>query len=134
LLALGVQPERWVAGVAGVPVADYLAAYEDEMEPLRAYDRALFGGSPQDVPDAYRDSSPISYIDRVRAPVLILAGENDPRCPIRQIDNYLDLLAERGARYAIYRYEAGHGSMVVDERLRQLACEIGFVRGVLDAD
>ncbi|MET0965094.1 MAG: prolyl oligopeptidase family serine peptidase [Nakamurella sp.] len=133
LLALGVQPERWAAGVAGVPVADYVAAYEDEMEPLRAYDRALCGGSPQDVPDAYRDSSPNSYIDRVRSPVLILAGENDPRCPIRQIDNYLDLLAERDVRYALYRYDAGHGSMVVAERMRQVACEIAFVRDVLQA-
>ncbi|HEY5880010.1 MAG TPA: prolyl oligopeptidase family serine peptidase, partial [Nakamurella sp.] len=97
LLALGAQPERWAAGVAGVPVADYVAAYEDEMEPLRAYDRALFGGSPQDAPDAYRDSSPLTWVEHVRAPVLVLAGENDPRCPIRQIDNYLDALAARRA-------------------------------------
>ena len=44
LLAVGTQPERWAAGIAGVPVADYLAAYVDEMEQLRAFDRALFGG------------------------------------------------------------------------------------------
>jgi dienelactone hydrolase len=131
LLGLGVQPDRWAAGVAGVPVADYVAAYEDEMEPLRAYDRALFGGSPREVPEKYRDSSPLTYVDHVRAPLLVLAGENDPRCPIRQIDNYLDALAARGARYAVYRYDAGHGSMVVDERLRQCACEIAFVRGIL---
>ena len=131
LLGMGVQPERWAAGVAGVPVADYVAAYEDEMEPLRAYDRALFGGSPREVPDKYRDSSPLTYVDRVRAPLLVLAGENDPRCPIRQVDNYLDALAARGARYAVYRYDAGHGSMVVDERLRQCACEIAFVRDIL---
>ncbi len=131
LLGIGVQPDRWAAGIAGVPVADYVAAYEDEMEQLRAYDRALFGGSPQDLPDAYRDSSPLTYVDGVRVPVLILAGENDPRCPIRQIENYLDALADRGARHALYRYDAGHGSMVVDERLRQLSCEIGFVREVL---
>ncbi len=131
LLALGIQPERWAAGVAGVPVADYVAAYEDEMEPLRAYDRALFGGSPREVPEKYRDSSPLTYVDRVRAPVLVLAGENDPRCPIRQIDNYLDALAARRARYAVYRYDAGHGSMVVDERLRQCSCEIAFVRDIL---
>jgi len=131
LLAVGVQPDRWAAAVAGVPVADYVAAYQDEMEPLRAYDRALFGGSPQDVPDAYRDSSPLTYVDQVRVPVLVLAGENDPRCPIRQIDNYLDALADRGGRYAVYRYDAGHGSMVVAERLRQLACEIAFVREAL---
>lgn len=131
LLALGVQPERWVAGVAGVPVADYPAAYEDEMEPLRAYDRALFGGSPDEVPDAYRDSSPLTWVAAVRAPVLVLAGENDPRCPIRQVDNYLDALAARGARHAVYRYDAGHGSGVMAERIRQLACEIAFVRDIL---
>jgi dipeptidyl aminopeptidase/acylaminoacyl peptidase len=132
LLALGTQPDRWTAGVAGVPVADYVAAYEDEMEPLRAYDRALFGGSPGDVPDAYRDSSPLTWVDRVRAPVLVLAGENDPRCPIRQIENYLDALAARGASYAVYRYDAGHGSGVMTERIRQLACEIAFVRDALE--
>ena len=81
LLALGTQPERWAAGVAAVPVADYVAAYEDEMEPLRDFDRALFGGSPEEVGDLYRECSPITYIDKVRAPVLVLAGENDPRCP-----------------------------------------------------
>ena len=37
----------------------------------------------------YRAASPLTYVDAVRAPVLVLAGENDPRCPIRQIDNYL---------------------------------------------
>jgi dipeptidyl aminopeptidase/acylaminoacyl peptidase len=132
LLGLGTQPERWAVGIGGVPVADYLQAYEDEMEPLRAYDRALFGGSPQEVPEAYTDSSPLTYVDAVVAPLLVLAGENDPRCPIRQIDTYLDALSARGARYAQYRYDAGHGSMVVQERIRQVACELAFARSALD--
>ncbi|GGS17355.1 MULTISPECIES: S9 family peptidase [Actinokineospora] len=126
LLALGTQPERWAAGVAAVPVADYLAAYEDEMEPLRAFDRALFGGSPDEVRERYVESSPITYVDQVRAPVLVLAGENDPRCPIRQIDNYLDRLAERGVPYETYRYDAGHGSLVVAETIKQSAIEVYF--------
>ena len=89
LLGLGTYPERWALGLAGVPVADYVAAYEDEMEGLKAFDRSLFGGSPEEVPEKYRDASPLTYVDAVRAPVLILAGENDPRCPIRQIENYV---------------------------------------------
>lgn len=133
LLALGTQPELWAAGVAGVPVADYLAAYADEMEPLRAFDRALFGGSPEQVPDRYHESSPLSYVDQVRAPVLIVAGSNDPRCPIRQIDNYLDRLATRAARYEVYRYDAGHGSLVTAETVKQTSIEIHFAqRNVLD--
>ncbi|MGX7823487.1 prolyl oligopeptidase family serine peptidase [Actinokineospora sp. 24-640] len=126
LLALGTQPQRWAAGVAGVPVADYLAAYEDEMEPLRAFDRALFGGSPEDMRERYVECSPITYVDQVRAPVLVLAGENDPRCPIRQIDNYLERLAARGVPYETYRYDAGHGSLVVAETIKQSAIEVYF--------
>lgn len=128
LLALGAQPSRWACGVAGVPVADYAAAYEDEMEPMRAYDRALFGGSPTEKPAAYEDSSPLSWAAYIGVPVLIFAGENDPRCPIRQVDNYLDALQRLGKDYAVYRFNAGHGSMVVEERIRQVAAEVAFVR------
>jgi pimeloyl-ACP methyl ester carboxylesterase len=131
LLALGTQPQRWAAGVAGVPVADYVTAYADEMEPLRAFDRALFGGSPKEIPEVYSTSSPISYAADVRAPVLVLAGENDPRCPIRQIDNYLARLAELGKPYHSYRYDAGHGSLVVAETIRHVAAEVAFVREIL---
>ena len=133
LLALGTQPQRWAAGVAGIPVADYVTAYADEMEPLRAFDRALFGGSPEEIPDVYTASSPITYAAQVRAPVLVLAGENDPRCPIRQVDNYLARLAELGKPFSSYRYDAGHGSLVVAEALRHVAAEVAFVREVLAA-
>jgi dipeptidyl aminopeptidase/acylaminoacyl peptidase len=126
LLALGTQPERWTAGIAEVPVADYLAAYEDEMEGLRAYDRALFGGSPDEVHDVYVRSSPITYVDAVAAPVLIVAGANDPRCPIRQIDNYLTQLDEQGKQHEVYRFDAGHGSLVIEETIRQVEVALDF--------
>ena len=128
LLAAGTQPERWAGALAGVPVAVYLTAYADEMEQLRAFDRALFGGSPADRPDTYRASSPLTYVDAVAAPVLVLAGENDPRCPIRQVDNYLDALAARGATYEVSRFDAGHGSLVVAETMRHAATEVAFAR------
>lgn len=126
LLALGTQADRWAAGIAAIPIADYAAAYEDEMEQLRAFDRALLGGPPTTVPEAYRRSSPITYVDAVAAPVLVLAGNNDPRCPVRQVENYLDRLAGSGIPYEFYRYDAGHGSLVVTEIVRQVAIAVGF--------
>jgi dipeptidyl aminopeptidase/acylaminoacyl peptidase len=131
LLALGTQPERWAAGIAVVPVADYHAAYADEMEPLRAFDRALFGGSPEEVPEVYRRASPLTYVDAVAAPLLLVAGENDPRCPLRQVENYLAALEERGADYEVYRYDAGHGSLVTAETIRQTALEVSFAQRAL---
>ena len=48
LLGLGVQPGRWAVGIGIVPIGDYVAAFEDEMEPLKRYDAALFGGTPKE--------------------------------------------------------------------------------------
>ncbi|MGN6687626.1 MAG: prolyl oligopeptidase family serine peptidase [Actinomycetales bacterium] len=126
LLGLGTQPDAWALGIAAVPVADYVAAYEDEMEGLQAFDRSLFGGSPEEVPERYEASSPLTYVDAVRAPVLVLVGENDPRCPVRQVDNYLKALEQRDRPHEVYRFDAGHGSLVVDERIRQVRAELAF--------
>src|SRR4051794_2595618 len=126
LLGLGTQPGAWAVGIAAVPVADYPTAYADEMEALKSLDRTLFGGSPDEVPERYRASSPLTYVEEVTAPVYISAGTNDPRCPIRQIDNYVERLRARGAVHEVYRYDAGHGSLVVDERIKQVKLELDF--------
>ncbi|GHF62345.1 peptide hydrolase [Streptomyces mashuensis] len=133
LLGLGTQPEAWAVGVAAVPVADYVTAYHDEMEALKALDRTLLGGTPEEVPERYAASSPLTYVDDVRAPVYISAGVNDPRCPIRQVENYVERLERRGHPHEVYRYDAGHGSLVVDERIKQLRMEIAFAERHLPA-
>ncbi|MEU5159138.1 prolyl oligopeptidase family serine peptidase [Streptomyces sp. NPDC020875] len=131
LLGLGTQPEAWALGLAAVPVADYVTAYHDEIEALKAMDRTLLGGTPEEVPERFEASSPLTYVDAVRAPVYISAGVNDPRCPIRQVENYVDRLAARGAVHEVYRYDAGHGSLVVEERIKQVAMEIAFAEAHL---
>ncbi|MEZ0064357.1 acetyl esterase/lipase [Streptacidiphilus sp. MAP12-20] len=133
LLGLGVQPDAWALGLAAVPVADYVTAYHDEMEALKAMDRTLVGGTPEEVPDRYAASSPLTYVDEVTAPVYISAGVNDPRCPIRQIDNYVAALEKQGKTHEVYRYDAGHGSLVVEERIKQLRLELDFVARHLQA-
>ena len=126
LLGLGVQPERWSLGIGIVPIGDYVAAFEDEMEPLKRYDAALFGGGPGEVPDSYRRSNPLTYIDRVRVPMFLVVGQNDPRCPSRSVDIYAARLRELGKPFEEYRYDAGHGSLVIDEQIKQIAMEIAF--------
>jgi dipeptidyl aminopeptidase/acylaminoacyl peptidase len=127
LMELGRNPDLWTAGVAGIPVGDYVMAYEEEAPSLQAMDRALFGGTPEEKPDLYERSNPITYADNVDAPVLFVIGENDSRCPLGQALAYVDKLAERNAPHEVYRFGTGHGSAVSDEDVRQIGAILAFL-------
>jgi dipeptidyl aminopeptidase/acylaminoacyl peptidase len=65
-------------------------------------------------------------VEKVDVPLLVLVGENDPRCPVRQIDNYLERLRALGKPHEVVRFDAGHGSRKVDEEIRQVESMIDF--------
>ena len=127
LLMHGMHPERFRAGVAGVPVGDYAMGYEDLSPELQAYDRALLGGTPDQVPQLMAERSPISYVDNVTAPILVLAGEKDVRCPIRQVLAYTDRLAARGHPHELYLFPTGHAPLQIDERIHQTGVVLDFL-------
>jgi dipeptidyl aminopeptidase/acylaminoacyl peptidase len=123
----GMHPDRFVAGVAGVPVGDYADGYEELSPLLQAYDRALLGGTPAEVPQLMRERSPIEYVDRVKAPILSLIGRNDSRCPYRQAMKFVDRLVANGVPAETYIYDTGHSSFDIDERVRQRAVVLDFL-------
>ncbi len=128
LLELGKHPELWICGVAGVPVGDYEAGYDDLSPILQAYDRALLGGArPKDVPELMRDRNAINFADSVRAPVLVIIGKNDSRCPYRQAMLYVEKLEARGHPHQVYVFPTGHSSFDVDERVRQIRTILDFL-------
>jgi dipeptidyl aminopeptidase/acylaminoacyl peptidase len=128
LLELGKHPELWRCGVAGVPVADYVESFDDMSPLLQEYDRALLGGAaPAELPDLMRERNPIEFADQVRAPVLILVGRNDSRCPYRQVMLYVDKLSEREHPHELYVFDTGHASFDVEERIRQVRTILGFL-------
>jgi dipeptidyl aminopeptidase/acylaminoacyl peptidase len=133
LLAVGTEPDRFVAGMAGIPVGDYVMCHEDCSPPQQAWDIATLGGTPEQLPDLYRERSPITYVERVRAPVLIIAGTNDSRCPIRQVRRYAEVLRAAGGRVESYEYEAGHHANAIDEELRHAELELAFLATHLPA-
>lgn len=127
LMAVGLQPDRWRSAAAMVPVADWFTMTEDSPPFMKVFDRSLFGASIDDEPDLYRASSPITYVDQVTAPVFVTAGENDPRCPVRQIDLYVEALRARGHEVQYDRLESGHGLYDIDIRIHELRRIINFI-------
>ena len=129
LLELGKHPDLWTCGVAGVPVGDYEAGYEELSPNLQAYDRALLGGkTPAELPELMRDRNAINFADDVRAPVLFFIGRNDSRCPYGQAMAYVDKLAAREHPHEVVVYDTGHASYDVDEKVAHVRVARDFLR------
>ncbi|MEO8329578.1 MAG: prolyl oligopeptidase family serine peptidase [Candidatus Nanopelagicales bacterium] len=127
LLAIGLHPEKFAAAVGGIPVCDSVMTHEDCSPPQQAYDLAIMGGSPSDLPELYAERSPSSYVDRVKTPVLLIAGEHDSACPIRQVRFYASELRKRGRTVQLHVYDAGHHANSVDEQIQHAELELAFL-------
>jgi len=125
-LNAGLHPERWRGVLAGIPVGDLVAAHYECAPALRDWDIATLGGSPMDLPALYHERNPMTYVDRVRAPVLLIAGEHDSRCPLGQVMVYAHALRRRGQPVELHLYPGGHHANDVAEQVRQAALAIEF--------
>lgn len=131
LQGLGRRPELWAGGMAVVAIADWTLMYEDQAETLRGYQRSLFGGTPDELPEQHAKSSPITYAGQIRAPVLVIQGSNDTRCPARQMRMYEDKLKSLGKEITVDWFDAGHGSRAMEESIRQTELMLRWANRVL---
>ena len=122
----GLHPDRWKAVFAGIPAGDMVAAHHASMPEIQAYDVALYGGTPDEVPQLYAERNPMTYVDRAIAPVLVIAGEQDPRCPIEGITPWVDALRSRGVSVDVHLYPEGHHASAVTQRLHHMELILDF--------
>ena len=131
LQAIGRYPQLWAGGMAEVAIADWKTLYEDEAESLRGYQRALFGGAPDEVPEATRKSSPITYAEHIKAPLMVIQGENDTRCPARQMKVYEEKLKSLGKQIEVHWFTAGHGSRAQDQQIQNQEKMLNFAYRII---
>lgn len=111
--------EMWAAGVALVPFVNWFTEIKNEDPLLREYDLATMGDpdDPKNRP-LFEDRSPIFHIDKVRAPLLLLAGKQDPRCPPEETMQVEEAIKKRGGVVEVKIYEnEGHGFARVENQI-----------------
>ena len=117
MMALTKAPEVWAAGVPIVPFVNYFTEIENEDPVLREMDLATMG-DPVKNKALYEDRSPIFFVDKIKAPLLLLAGGNDPRCPKEETLQVVEAVKKNGGvvEHKIYENE-GHGFARVDNQI-----------------
>ncbi len=74
----------------------------------------------------YAERNPMTYVDRAQAPVLIIAGERDPRCPIEGITPWVEALCTRGVPVELSLYPEGHHTNSVEAQLHHMELILDF--------
>ena len=97
----------------------------------RGYQRALFRGTPDETPEATSASPPITYAQDIRAPILVIQGRNDTRCPARQMEAYEEKLNRLGKTIQVHWFEAGHGSRKQEQQIEHQELMMRFALDVL---
>jgi dipeptidyl aminopeptidase/acylaminoacyl peptidase len=117
MMAVTKAPEVWAAGVPVVPFVNYFTEIENEDPVLREMDLATMG-DPVKNKALFEDRSPIFFVDKIKAPLMLLAGGNDPRCPKSETLQVVEAIKKQGGvvDYKIYENE-GHGFSRVENQI-----------------
>ncbi|MDH7485973.1 MAG: S9 family peptidase [Anaerolineae bacterium] len=117
LAALTAYPDLWAAGVDIVGIANFVTFLENT-GPWRRHLREAEYGSLAHHRAFLESISPIHHVDKIRAPLMVIHGANDPRVPLGEAEQIVEALRARGVPVEYLRYEdEGHGLVKLKNRL-----------------
>lgn len=131
LLSMGRLPELFAGGLASIAMADWRLAYDDMGPALQTAWRGFLGGTPDSAPERFAYSSPLTYVEQVRAPVLLNQGRADSRTPARQAEAYVQALRAAGGDGVLDWFEGGHETTSTVAMLEAQERELDLVRRAL---
>jgi len=109
LMAVGKTPDVWAAAVEEFGIIDWYSMLQHEDPFLKQYEMSILG-DPEKDRAVYEAASPIKYIRKETAPLLVLQGENDIRVPKEEAEQVVEILKKEGKTVDVHYYpQEGHG-------------------------
>jgi dipeptidyl aminopeptidase/acylaminoacyl peptidase len=121
-----VFTDAFDVGASYFGVADIEALLHDTHKFESRYEFALVP------PQKAHERSPIHYVDRISAPVIVFQGLDDPVVPPAQAEGIVAALRERGIVHEYHAYEGeSHGFRKAETIIDSLTAELAFYGRVL---
>lgn len=108
MAAAGMSSDEFACYISMSGVSDLLTYIEDRQN-SSLWTKRVGDPSKEEGRAILKKHSPINYVDKVNAPVLLVAGSQDDRVPQSQSDNYAEMLDAAGKEVIYFYYpEEGH--------------------------
>jgi dipeptidyl aminopeptidase/acylaminoacyl peptidase len=128
LMAMTYFAGSYEAGVALVGMSD-LITFLNNTAPYRRALRTPEYGDPVKDREVLKKLSPVTYLDRVRAPLMIIQGVNDPRVPAGEAVQIQRLLSQKGIESPLILFaDEGHGAAKRSNKVLELGHTLNFFK------
>ena len=125
-LAALTRTDAFAAGSSYFGVAELLKFAEDTHDFESRYLDGLVGPLPE-AHDVYVERAPLSHVDELSCPVLLLQGLEDKVVPPAQAEMFRDALAAKGIPHAYLAFEGEqHGFRRAENVIAALEAELSF--------
>jgi dipeptidyl aminopeptidase/acylaminoacyl peptidase len=117
LAAITLYPDLWAAAIEMYGISNFETNLRNTSGYRRKQREREYGTLAGDL-EFLRSVSPIYKVDRIKAPLLVFQGKNDPRVPYTESEQIVKALRDRNApvEYTLFDDE-GHGFVKLTNRL-----------------
>jgi dipeptidyl aminopeptidase/acylaminoacyl peptidase len=117
LAAITLYPDLWAAAIDTVGISNWESFLKNTSGYRRRQREVEYGRLDKDI-NFLRSVSPIKKINRIKCPLFVIAGRNDPRVPWTEGQQMVDAIRKRGGvvEWKVYDDE-GHGISKLKNRL-----------------
>jgi dipeptidyl aminopeptidase/acylaminoacyl peptidase len=117
LAAVTLYPELWAAAVDTVGIVNWETFLKNTSGYRRRQREVEYGMLDKDI-EFLRKISPVAKVDKIRTPLFVIHGKNDPRVPYTEAEQIVKILKQRGGvvEYKLFDDE-GHGISKLKNRL-----------------
>jgi dipeptidyl aminopeptidase/acylaminoacyl peptidase len=128
LMAMSRFAGSYDAGVAIVGMAN-LRTFLLNTAPYRRILRISEYGDPEKDKDALEKLSPTTYLNQVKAPLMLIQGVSDPRVPVGEALQMHDQLSAKGIPSELMIFpDEGHGAAKRDNKVLELGHALRFMQ------
>lgn len=132
LMAMSRFAGSYEAGVALVGMSN-LISFLNNTAPYRRVLRISEYGDPVKDKEALMRLSPITYVDQIKDPLMIIQGANDPRVPVGEAMQIYEIMQKKKIKSKLIIFaDEGHGSSKKENQILEIGHTINFFKTYLN--
>jgi dipeptidyl aminopeptidase/acylaminoacyl peptidase len=128
LIGMTLYAGAYDAGVSSVGISNLVTFLENTAPYRRALRAAEYGDLEKDR-EALIKLSPINHIDRIKGPLFVIQGANDPRVPVGEAVQMYEAMVKKNVKAKLMIFaDEGHGSAKRSNRVLEVGHALAFFK------